>query len=550
MIVFNKATTFGILFLFISLLFGCSEGEIDATPKEMTPTSIATLETSGSPDDAGTEEEPEVKSLRIGVNRESVSLSSAMNSLVNENFMGLLWSGLLGRDNTGKLYPQMAQIIPSYENEGISADGKTYTFLLRPNLEWTDGSSLTAEDCFNVIMETILSEEQKLPPYVTDLASKIDLDSSRPIDARSFVIKLHEAVPEFMTLWSLHHTYPTEAYVEEGTVAVRGNGPYKLLEWTDDAVIFERDKDWPDYAGNIASHDIERIEFVAIDDFHAAFADLVAGDLDVLPVSGLQLNATALPQYVNHSWNSGTNMHAIFINSSAEILSDKSARTSLAMNIAREELLSQLHSTNIGLQLKPSLSWIPPSVWGTSEGKFLELSGTSLLAADSWFIAGGADGSTIELLYSEEDPVQVALAPLLEIHWETTLPVDVVLRSERTEEYYADMVAGAYEIALGQWSQEYLDPYLWLELFGSTSAANVFRFSDDKFDALLAAAVDARSQIERDKNILSANERLAEEVAVIPLFVDSQSILLRSEHAALGESLLKDWEWKSFALDD
>ena len=126
----------------------------------------------------------------------------------------------------------------------------------------------------------------------------------------------------------------------------------------------------------------------------------------------------------------------------------------------------------------------------------------------------------------------------------------MVLRSERTEEYYADMVAGAYEIALGEWSQEYLDTYSWLKLFQSSSPENIFRFNDDEFDEYFASAVEARSQMERNKIFISTSEKLAEEVGVIPLFIDSQSVLLRLEYAALGETMLNNWDWKSFALND
>ena len=550
MIVFNKATTFGISVIFALLLWGCSEEEIDITSVEIAPTSTATEEIAGNSDGAGVADEPEVKSLRIGVNRELISPLSPDRLLLNKNFQLLIWSGLLRTENTGKLITQSAQVIPSYANEGISADGKTYTFLLRPNLKWNDGSRVTAELFLELVLDTLTSGGEFLPSYATDLATKIDVERSRHLDDRTFVIELLEPAPEFMTFWSSRYTYPTQTRFDDAQIIISGNGPYRLLEWTDDSVVFERDIEWQDYIGDIASHGIERIEFIPIDDFDEAFDDVVDADLDAISVSARQLNSLVLPADVIESWNTGSSVHAVFINNSAEIFDHKSGRASLAMNISRKELLDQLHAAGIGLQLKPSYSWIPKSVWGTSESRFLELESTSLLPADSWFIAGGADGSTIELLYSEEDPVQVALAPLLKIHWETTLPVDVVLRSERTEEYYADMVAGAYEIALGEWSQEYLDTYSWLKLFQSSSPENIFRFNDDEFDEYFASAVEARSQMERNKIFISTSEKLAEEVGVIPLFIDSQSVLLRLEYAALGETMLNNWDWKSFALND
>lgn len=57
-----------------------------------------------------------------------------------------IWSPLLYGDNLGVIQPGLAKEVPSQANGGISADGKTFTVRLRPNLKWSDGSPLTADD--------------------------------------------------------------------------------------------------------------------------------------------------------------------------------------------------------------------------------------------------------------------------------------------------------------------------------------------------------------------------------------------------------------------
>lgn len=52
----------------------------------------------------------------------------------------LTYAGLMGVDGSGKLVPVLAQ---SYT---VSPDGKTYTFTLRPELKFSDGSPITAQD--------------------------------------------------------------------------------------------------------------------------------------------------------------------------------------------------------------------------------------------------------------------------------------------------------------------------------------------------------------------------------------------------------------------
>lgn len=57
-----------------------------------------------------------------------------------------IWAPLLYGDNTGKIQPGLATVVPSASNGGISADLKTYTVHLRSGLKWSDGSPLTADD--------------------------------------------------------------------------------------------------------------------------------------------------------------------------------------------------------------------------------------------------------------------------------------------------------------------------------------------------------------------------------------------------------------------
>jgi peptide/nickel transport system substrate-binding protein len=54
---------------------------------------------------------------------------------------GLLFESLLSCKSNGEIIPQLAADLPS-----ISADGLTYTFKLRKNLRWSDGTPLTSED--------------------------------------------------------------------------------------------------------------------------------------------------------------------------------------------------------------------------------------------------------------------------------------------------------------------------------------------------------------------------------------------------------------------
>jgi ABC-type transport system substrate-binding protein len=58
----------------------------------------------------------------------------------DRDLSALTYSGLMGLSESGALVPVLA------ESYTISEDGKTYTFLLRPNAKFTDGSPVSADD--------------------------------------------------------------------------------------------------------------------------------------------------------------------------------------------------------------------------------------------------------------------------------------------------------------------------------------------------------------------------------------------------------------------
>ncbi len=54
--------------------------------------------------------------------------------------------GLLGYDDKGEYFPRLATEVPTPQNGGVSADGKTITYHLKEGLKWSDGQPVTCED--------------------------------------------------------------------------------------------------------------------------------------------------------------------------------------------------------------------------------------------------------------------------------------------------------------------------------------------------------------------------------------------------------------------
>ncbi|RWE18980.1 MAG: peptide ABC transporter substrate-binding protein [Mesorhizobium sp.] len=58
----------------------------------------------------------------------------------------LVLEPLASYDQDGKLFPRLAQDIPTVANGGVSKDLKSITWKLKPNLKWSDGSPVTSKD--------------------------------------------------------------------------------------------------------------------------------------------------------------------------------------------------------------------------------------------------------------------------------------------------------------------------------------------------------------------------------------------------------------------
>ncbi len=59
----------------------------------------------------------------------------------------IFYEPLAGWDNDGNLVPVLAAEIPTRENGGLSADGKSVVWKLKKGVTWHDGTPFTADDC-------------------------------------------------------------------------------------------------------------------------------------------------------------------------------------------------------------------------------------------------------------------------------------------------------------------------------------------------------------------------------------------------------------------
>jgi peptide/nickel transport system substrate-binding protein len=108
----------------------------------------------------------------------------------------IFYEPLAGWDSDGNLVPQLAAEIPSRENGGLSADGKTVTWKLKKGVKWHDGKPFTADDViFNweyasdpaTAAVSIASYKDVKAEKVDDFTVRVIFDKPTPFWADAFV---------------------------------------------------------------------------------------------------------------------------------------------------------------------------------------------------------------------------------------------------------------------------------------------------------------------------------------------------------------------------
>ncbi|MBV8367277.1 MAG: peptide ABC transporter substrate-binding protein [Candidatus Eremiobacteraeota bacterium] len=166
----------------------------------------------------------------------------SMNPLLRLTAVGtdmdmFIFSFLFNLDDKMRLVPELATVVPSYANGGISKDGLTLTYHLRRGVKWQDGAPFTSRD---VVFTThaILSPDN-------NLVARNGWDRIASVDAPDgYTVRFHLKkiyAPALTTYFCESGLYPVlpahllEKYANLNQVPFNANpvgtGPFKFVRW-------------------------------------------------------------------------------------------------------------------------------------------------------------------------------------------------------------------------------------------------------------------------------------------------------------------------------
>jgi peptide/nickel transport system substrate-binding protein len=150
----------------------------------------------------------------------------------------LIYNGLVRSDPTGKTDDLVGGVADKWEK---SADGKTYTFHIRPGIKFSNGDPVTADD----VKFTL---DRFGDPKVNQVMSVVagGYGSTTVVDASTVKVKLKQPVASFLYNISIFPAFivPKKLVEQEGAAFFKhpvGTGPYKVKELVRGShITFER----------------------------------------------------------------------------------------------------------------------------------------------------------------------------------------------------------------------------------------------------------------------------------------------------------------------
>jgi peptide/nickel transport system substrate-binding protein len=132
--------------------------------------------------------------MRVADTRQPDNLNPMLSFGQIATDLSMFWGAYLFRWNDrNQLIPELATVVPTARNGGISDDGLTVTYHLRRGVKWQDGAPFSADD-------VIYSWRQVLNPK-NDVQSRVgydDVAGIQKLDAHTIIIRLKKPFAPFV----------------------------------------------------------------------------------------------------------------------------------------------------------------------------------------------------------------------------------------------------------------------------------------------------------------------------------------------------------------
>lgn len=247
---------------------------ISACAAPVAPAAAPASSEPAAPAEETTDESAEGTTLTVGINGQPVRLlPSQAVGRINEIVNTMMFQALTTHDENNQLVGLLAE---SFTN----IDPTTWEFKLRPDVLFSDGTPLTADDVKFTYDQLILNEEAA-SPHRTFMSTISGIEVVDPLTLRFTTSQPDVLLP--LRVFDITGSVVSKAHFEsvgaDGFDANPvGTGPYKLVEWVPDSHISFTANEH--YWGEAPAYENLVIRFLP--DNAARVAALLAGEVDLI----------------------------------------------------------------------------------------------------------------------------------------------------------------------------------------------------------------------------------------------------------------------------
>lgn len=441
-----------------------------------------------------------------------------------------LFEGLLVTDVDGHPAPGVAE---KWENK----DFKVWTFHLRKDAKWSDGTPVIAEDF--VYSWQRLANPNTASPYASYLQyghiANIDdiIAGKKPvtdlgvkaIDANTFEVTLSEPVPYFYKLL----VHPSVSPVPKSAVEKFGekwtqpanivtNGAYKLKDWVvNERMVLERNPQYWDNAKTV----INQVTYLPISSEVTDVNRYRSGEIDMtynnMPIELFQKLKKEIPKEVHVDPYLCTYYYEI--NNQKAPFTDVRVRTALKLALDRDIIVNKVKNQGD----LPAYSYTPPYTDGMKlvEPEWFKWSQekrneeAKKLLAEAGYTADKP--LTFNLLYNTSD-LHKKLAIAVASIWKKNLGVNVKLENQEWKTFLDTRHQGTFDVARAGWCADYNEPTSFLNTMLSDSSNNTAHYKSPAFDKIIADTLKVSDDAQRAELYAKSEEQLDKDSAIVPVY--------------------------------
>jgi oligopeptide transport system substrate-binding protein len=416
-----------------------------------------------------------------------------------------------------------------------SADGRSYTFHLRPEARWSNGDRVVGQDFVAALRRLV--DPATASPYaqvigviahadaiIAGKAPPAALGVAAPDDA-TVVVTLDGPAPYLPALLA----HPSTCPVHRATLARYGagfarpgimvsNGAFVLSDWVPGSYVLARRNHH--YWNDRATH-LDAVKYLAITDENAELTRYRAGDLDItslVPRDELEWIRANIPDELHIAPQLATYFYGFNLDR-APFRDHPGLRRALSMVIDRERLASSV----LRAGERPAYGWVPPGTHDYTAQSFdyrsVPIAERIARARQLYAKAGYSPQRplTFELQYSANeinDRIAVAVASM----WKEALGVQAHLVAVEFKTLLADIDRRDVDVFLSSWVGDYNDAYTFAQYLKSDFGVNLPHYRSAEYDALVERAA-AESDLVKRRALLEQAERVAlADQPLIPIY--------------------------------